>query len=66
MRQAFETAYRIVFDENDNIKPCGREATRRLILAARELDPTKEYGNVNTGIMNTYMIQQLYRNVANN
>lgn len=64
MEQAFETAYKIVFDENDEIKPCGREATKKLILAARKLDPSKEFGNAETGIMNTYMVQQLYRDTC--
>ena len=47
-REAFET----VFDENGNVKLCGREACRRLIKSAMELNPKINFGNPVTGQIN--------------
>ena len=44
-RQAFEA----VFDENGNVKACGREACKRLIRACYQLEPKAHFGNPETG-----------------
>lgn len=41
-----------VFDENGNIRPCGREACQELISEASITYPGIDFGNAKTGIMN--------------
>lgn len=59
-KQMFRNRFDIVFDDNLNIKPCGRDATRALIELADEIEPDVVHGNMHTGQMNVHMIRQLY------
>lgn len=47
-----EKLYNLVFDENNNIKPCGRQITIRLIEELSKLYPNEDFGNSKTGFMN--------------
>ena len=51
--------YDEVFDYNGDIKPCGREKCKNLILAFEEISNTKgKFGDANTGMMNTEAIKE--------
>ncbi len=62
MREKFFSCYDEVFDENRNIKNCGREKCIQLIEAAQSLTGTKtgQYGSTITGFMNKKEIIKLY------
>lgn len=56
-------AYEAVFDEDGNIKACGRAACIRLIEACQEKDQKTYFGDKDTGILNLSTfdkIKQLY------
>lgn len=53
--------YDVVFDKNGEIKTCGREACKKLILACEALKPGVNYGNSQTGFMNIENIKTLRR-----
>lgn len=55
----FEKLYKICFDENENIKACGRENCKKLIKYLGG----EPYGNPDTGVMNTKNIIKLHRNI---
>ena len=48
----FKEAFEAVFDENGNVKLCGREACKRLIKDCMELEPETYFGNPITGQIN--------------
>lgn len=45
--------YNKVFDEDGNIKPCGRESCKQLIIKMSEKFPEEDFGSKETGFMNT-------------
>lgn len=47
-----EELYNKVFDDYGNIKVCGREETKRLIIACQKVDYTMDFGDPRTGFMN--------------
>lgn len=47
-----EELYNEVFDDYGNIKVCGREKAKRLILACQKIDRTMDFGDPRTGFMN--------------
>ena len=49
-----------MFDQNGNIKPCGRTITSKLIELAQVLKPGIDFGNKNTGVMNVVNIKALF------
>lgn len=57
--QLFKALYQVCFDEQDNIRPCGREACKKLI---RFLGG-QPYGDPDTGMMHTDTIKALYHDV---
>lgn len=56
--------YRRVFDNNGNIKPCGREACKDLISACEQLCPDIDFGDNKTGMMHVVNIKKLYAEIA--
>lgn len=48
--------YNEVFDKNGKIKPCGRELCKQLIIKMSEKFPNEDFGNKETGFMNTETI----------
>lgn len=56
----FVSIYNDVFDQNGNIKPCGRTITSKLIELAQVLKPGIDFGNKNTGVMNVVNIKALF------
>ena len=52
--------YNAVFDEDGNIKVCGREKCSELIMAMQERIKTVDFGNEATGMMNVEGIKYYY------
>lgn len=55
--EKFNSLYNKVFDENDQVKPCGRDACIRLLICIG--DPS--YGNEDTGTMEVDKIVALHK-----
>lgn len=55
----FRKKYREVFDDNGNIKACGRKKCIELIELAKTIQPGN-YGNSKTGFINIDNIIDLY------
>ena len=56
--QAFINQYNKVFDEQGNVKACGREACMDLINMCKVQEPSTDFGNPLTGMMNVENIQK--------
>lgn len=63
LKQEFLSIYSEVFDENNNIKFCGRVKTTKLINIAAKINKDIDFGNVHTGIMNVDNIKNLYNEI---
>lgn len=48
-----------VFDENNNVKACGRENCKQLIELADLIEKGKKHGNILTGCMNVDSVIEL-------
>lgn len=59
----FIKIYNDVFDSKGNITVCGREKCKNLIQAAQEIDNSKNYGDISTGIMNMPNIENLHHQI---
>ena len=57
----FLNLYLIVFDENGNVRPCGRDACIELIRTASCIVPDKDFGDVSSGFMNVDRMHKLYQ-----
>ena len=64
MLTRFCNCYNIVFDENGNIKACGREAVKNLIAISDQIEPDIVHGNMIKGYMNEYLIKNLHSKVT--
>lgn len=47
-----EKLFNLVFDEQNNIKPCGRQTTIKLMEELSRIYPDENFGNIKTGFMN--------------
>ena len=54
---SIEVLVSTVFNPDYTVKNCGREACRTLILELQKLDPTLNFGNEETGILNVDVIR---------
>lgn len=61
MREEFLELYEEVFDAEGNIKACGRDKCKKLMLAAKRLDNRADYGNIETGFMDISELHELYK-----
>ena len=52
--------YGMVFDENGEIRVCGREKCKSLIYACRNLDPNTYFGDTTYGFMEVDAIKDLW------
>ena len=57
----FEREYQAVFDENDEIKACGRNACIVLMQKMEEVFPGETFGNTETGFMDVFKIRRFHR-----
>ena len=55
----FFEAYNDVFDSEDKVKVCGREACIKLIKICNKISPNMDYGSVNTGFINVENVVNL-------
>ena len=60
----FKEKYHEVFDDNGNIKPCGRLITKELISMCMSIEHNTDFGNDKTGFMNVENIKKLYDKMA--
>ena len=59
MKQRFLGLYDLVFDENGNIKACGREICKELIILANQIEKNVKHGDETTGMMEVDTIKSL-------
>lgn len=59
MKDKFFEQYNKVFDENGNVKACGREECKKLMLICGQIKPNVDYGVLEDGFMNTNSIKSL-------
>lgn len=57
---AFEMLYKEVFDEQGNVKTCGRDRCKKLMWLAHKLDADTDFGNPDNGCMNTEAMKALH------
>lgn len=62
----FIELYNEVFDESNNIRACGRNKCIKLIECAEAIDSNKNFGSVESGMMNISNIIELYNYITNN
>ncbi len=44
--------FNLVFDEQNNVKPCGRKYTIQLMEELYKVHPEEDFGNIETGFLN--------------
>lgn len=59
----FNTLYPQVFDENNNVKVCGRELCKRLINMANLLEEGRSHGDLRDGFMDVQSIIELHNKI---
>lgn len=64
MSSKFIEVFNEVFDNDLNVQKCGREKCKELILLARELDKTKDFGSIETGFMNIEELKNLKESIV--
>lgn len=52
MKEQILNLYNEIFDENGNVKSCGRKKCKQLINLLTEEYPDRKFGDSNTGFMN--------------
>jgi len=52
--------YQAVFDENGNVKGCGRALCMKLMYSLKKFTPTADLGSFDTGFMNIETIKAEY------
>ena len=55
--------YQAVFDEDDNVKACGRALCLRLMYTLKKFRPNAELGNFETGEMNIKVVKDVYQDI---
>ena len=60
MSTDFRALFHNVFDENEEVKLCGREHCKALIIAMEEAFPGELFGNRETGFMDVFKIRRYY------
>ena len=61
MKINFEEEYSRVFDENDDIRPCGKDVCIALMLKMQEAFPGEVFGDTETGAMDIFKIKRFHR-----
>lgn len=64
MEQRFLEQYRKVFDDNGNIRNCGRREALRLIELADSIEPGVSHGDTRTGFMRAEVMKELRERVT--
>ena len=61
----FEAAYNEVFDENGEMKACGRDVCMKLIVAANNVGD-EEYGDLDFGRLDVDAVKRLHNKLFTN
>lgn len=61
----FEAAYDEVFDENGEMKACGRDVCMKLIVAANNIGD-EEYGDLDFGRLDVDAVKRLHNKLFTN
>lgn len=67
----FYALFEIVFDQNGQVNLCGRSKCQELIILSKQIAQIidefehMDFGNANTGVMNTENIQRFYNHLKN-
>lgn len=56
-KPSIEALVSAVFNPDYTVKNCGRDTCRTLILELQKLDPTLNFGNESTGVLNVEVIR---------
>lgn len=59
MKQRFLGLYDLAFDKDGNIKACGREVCKELIVLANQIEKNVKHGDETTGMMEVDTIKSL-------
>lgn len=59
----FANLYEQAFDENGEVKVCGREVCQELILLANQIEPDINHGNPYTGMMEVEAMHRLHTSI---
>ena len=57
--QKFKEVYNEVFDKRGAVKSCGRQKCKELMTIASHIKPGVEFGNMESGFMNTANLKSL-------
>ena len=60
--EELKDAYEAVFDENGNVKACGRAVCLRLMYVMKKFS-TANLGNFDTGVMNVEKVKSEYNRI---
>lgn len=63
---SFLEKYSEVFDSEGQVKLCGRQACKELIVEAQKLDKSTDFGSIEDGLMNVKNIKSLYETITKN
>ena len=61
---SLEIAYNTVFDNEGNIRLCGREACKDLIIELSKKYPGVYFGNISTGMLNVEEVKKYRGNLS--
>lgn len=63
---SFTAAYNEVFDDKNQVKPCGRLSCIKLISICKDIDPNTNFGDTSTGMMKIDNIISLKNKIKEN
>ena len=61
--EELKNSYQIVFDEDGNVRACGRDFCIHLMLALKKFRPDADLGNFDTGVMNVTVVKDLFQDI---
>jgi hypothetical protein len=62
--EELKNAYQDVFDEDGNVRACGRALCLRLMLFLKRFRPKANLGNFDTGVMNVDVVKNMYKSIV--
>jgi hypothetical protein len=62
--EELKDSYQAVFDEDGNVRACGRALCMRLMFSLKRFRPKADLGNFDTGVMNTDVVKSAYQDIV--
>jgi hypothetical protein len=62
--EELKDSYLSVFDEDGNVRACGRALCLRLMLSLKKFRPKVNLGNFDTGVMNVDVVKNMYKSIV--